>query len=113
MKFTIASFVSLIFIASSASALQPGDIPANVAVRSSGDGEIHHYYEKDAIEYFKKRSEAAEAELAKRDSKLNDLKKRQDMLSDAFPVSSDGTSGLSAFVGAGDANGASQNAGQA
>ncbi|TYJ51542.1 hypothetical protein B9479_007880 [Cryptococcus floricola] len=111
MKFTIVSYASLALLASSVSALQPGDIPSNIAVRSSGDGEIHHYYEKDAIEYFKKRSEAAEAELAKRDSEIIELRKRQDAESDLYPVSSSGgTSGLSTFAGAGDAGGASQNA---
>nr|XP_019049005.1 hypothetical protein I302_02785 [Kwoniella bestiolae CBS 10118]OCF27935.1 hypothetical protein I302_02785 [Kwoniella bestiolae CBS 10118] len=87
---------------SSVTALQPGDVPVNVAVRMEKlttfwlecSGELKHFYEKDAIDYYKKRAEVAEAEL--------ELAKRQDIESDSYPVSNDG-SGLKAFKGAGTA----------
>ncbi|WVW82075.1 hypothetical protein I302_104080 [Kwoniella bestiolae CBS 10118] len=94
MRFSITSLIfTLTLIMSSVTALQPGDVPVNVAVRME-NGELKHFYEKDAIDYYKKRAEVAEAEL--------ELAKRQDIESDSYPVSNDG-SGLKAFKGAGTA----------
>ncbi|WVQ78907.1 hypothetical protein IAT38_000998 [Cryptococcus sp. DSM 104549] len=102
MRFSLASFVlSLAVVVPAVSALQPGDVPINVAVRSEG-GEIHHFYEKDAVEYFKKRAEVAEAEIAKRDLEAGELAKRQDVESDLYPVSSEGGK-VTAFKGEGSA----------
>ncbi|OCF36271.1 hypothetical protein I316_02145 [Kwoniella heveanensis BCC8398] len=85
MRFCFTSLlVSLAILSSSVVALQPGDVPLNVAVRSV-NGEIKHFYEKDEIEYYNQKR----AEL-----------KRQDPESDSYPVSNDG-SGLKAFEGAG------------
>ncbi|KAK1927847.1 hypothetical protein DB88DRAFT_537757 [Papiliotrema laurentii] len=52
-----------------------GEIPINVAVRSDGNGEIHHFYEKDRIEHERRR--AAEQQL-------------DDPELDRYPVKSDG-----------------------
>ncbi|WWC58341.1 uncharacterized protein I303_100881 [Kwoniella dejecticola CBS 10117] len=90
MRFSITTFVlSLALMVTSITALEPGEVPVNVAVRSV-NGKLEHFYEKDAIEYYRKRAEVAEAELAK----------RQDPESDLYSVSNDG-SGLKAFSGAG------------
>ncbi|WVF66033.1 hypothetical protein IAT40_000771 [Kwoniella sp. CBS 6097] len=91
MRLSVTSLImSFALLAGSAVALQPGDVPLNVAVRSV-NGEIKHFYEKDEIEYYKqKRAEVG----------IEYLKKRQDPESDTYPVSNDG-SGVKAFKGAG------------
>ncbi|OCF73593.1 hypothetical protein I204_05436 [Kwoniella mangroviensis CBS 8886] len=90
MKFFITSLIfTLSLLVPSITALEPGDVPVNVAVRMV-NGELRHFYEKDEIEYYRKRDEVADAELAK----------RQDPESDLYPVSNDG-SGVKAFSAAG------------
>ncbi|WWC66601.1 uncharacterized protein I206_100504 [Kwoniella pini CBS 10737] len=90
MRFSISTIIlSLALMVSSSTALEPGEVPINVAVRSV-NGRIEHFYERDAVEYYKKRAELDERELAK----------RQDVESDLYPVSNDG-SGVKAFSGAG------------
>ncbi|WVQ93665.1 hypothetical protein IAU59_000741 [Kwoniella sp. CBS 9459] len=91
MKLSItASVLSVALLAKSAVALQPGDVPLNVAVRSV-NGEIKHFYEKDEIEYYnRKRAEVGPDAVIE----------RQDPQSDLYPVSNDG-SGVKAFQGGG------------
>ena len=97
MRFTlvVATFVSLI----GTKALQPGDVPVEIAVRSNAyvwslislaprltgrNGDIQHFYKRDAEDYIRKRN--IEARQAK------DLSK--DPQSDAYAVQADASGNL-------------------
>ncbi|OCF44122.1 hypothetical protein I317_02076 [Kwoniella heveanensis CBS 569] len=106
MRFCFTSLlVSLAILSSSVVALQPGDVPLNVAVRSvkkraelkRQDPESDSYpvsNDGSGLKAF----EGAGA--GKRDLVVSVGGKRQDPESDSYPVSNDGT-GLKAFKGAG------------